>query len=277
MEENNKEVNITYETLFEMLRREKDKEELQKLSSSFFADVIVYLEDKKKSLNDMTLQSFEDKRKFEDEVENIRRILKDLYERREKKIVNLALNISRTKSNLIDTSSLLNEEKSLFDSLIRNLDYGRESILNMLLKSKSPEFRQPKVEEPKPATEENKEVSETQGVSDDAQKAPLSDKPTEQSSPEQQPSPEITTPVPSIKEEQSHPESQDSPTPEQPKQEVKEEKSTKMIRFTNAVPKFVGKELEEYGPFDQEDVANLPAEIAKVLIEKGRAEEIEEQ
>ena len=99
--ENNKEVNITYETLFEILRREKDKEELQKLSDSFFSDVIAYLEDKNKALKDVTLQSFADKKKFDEELENIKKILKDLYERREKKIVNLALNISRTKSNLI--------------------------------------------------------------------------------------------------------------------------------------------------------------------------------
>ncbi|MBW2980185.1 hypothetical protein KY360_02090 [Candidatus Woesearchaeota archaeon] len=224
--ENNKEVNITYETLFEILRREKDKEELQKLSDSFFSDVIAYLEDKKKALSDATLQSFGDKKKLEDELGNIRRILKDLYERREKKIVNLALNISRTKSNLIDTSALLNEEKSLFDSLIRNLDYGRESILNNLLESKTPGFEQPKVEEPK-----------TKDVQTDA-------------APKEEPKEEAS-------KEENH-------------------KNTKMVRFTNAVPKFVGKELEEYGPFEEEDVANLPTEIANVLIEKGRVEEIKE-
>ena len=134
--ENNKEVNITYETLFEILRREKDKEELQKLSDSFFNDVIIYLEDKKKALSDVTLQSFGDKKKLEEEFGNIKKILKDLYERREKKIVNLALNISRTKSNLIDTSGLLKEEKELFDSLMKALDNGRECIVNKLLESK---------------------------------------------------------------------------------------------------------------------------------------------
>ena len=220
--ENTKEINITYETLFEMLRREKDKEELQKLSNSFFSDVITYLEDKKKTFSDVTLESFRDKKKLEEEFENIRKILKDLYERREKKIVNLALNISRTKSNLIDTSALLNEEKELFDSLIRALDSGRESIINNLLESKLPSFEKVK-SELKTADEKNKEE-------------PL-------------------------------------------KEEIKPEegKTTKMVRFVNAVPKFVGKELEEYGPFEEEDVASLPKEIANVLIEKGRVEEIEER
>ena len=229
--ENEKEVNINYETLFEMLRREKDKEELQKLNDSFF---------------DVTLESFDDKKKAEEEFENIRKILKDLYERREKKIVNLALNISRTKSNLIDTSALLNEEKGLFDSLIQSLDIGREHILNKLLESKAPSFEQPKVEVPS-SDEKKQEESpkeESAGTTEGtqvAQEAPVSE-------PQKQ--------------------AEESP---------KEIKPTKMIRFVNAVPKFVGKELEEYGPFEEEDVANLPTELANVLIEKGRAEEIQEQ
>ena len=38
---------------------------------------------------------------------NAKRIIKDIYERREKKILNIALIKSRTKSDVIDTSSLL--------------------------------------------------------------------------------------------------------------------------------------------------------------------------
>jgi hypothetical protein len=52
------------------------------------------------------------------------------------------------------------------------------------------------------------------------------------------------------------------------------ETETKLVRFLHAVPKFVGKELEEYGPFAEEDIANLPSEIADVLINKERVEEI---
>jgi len=33
-------------------------------------------------------------------------------------------------------------------------------------------------------------------------------------------------------------------------------------------------ELEEYGPFQEEDIANLPSEIADLLISKGKVEEI---
>ena len=46
------------------------------------------------------------------------------------------------------------------------------------------------------------------------------------------------------------------------------------IKFLSSVPKFVGRELEIYGPFQPEDIANLPKPIADVLIMKGRAEQI---
>jgi len=43
-----KEVNITYETLFELMRREKMREDLQEISPSFFDDVLEYLIEKQK-------------------------------------------------------------------------------------------------------------------------------------------------------------------------------------------------------------------------------------
>jgi len=58
---------------------------------------------------------------------------------------------------------------------------------------------------------------------------------------------------------------------------VAAKRDTKTVRFLSAVPKFVGRELEEYGPFFAEDIASLPAVIADILVKKGRAEEISEE
>ena len=38
---------ITYETLYELLMREKSRAEIQKLDNDFFNDVIKYIKDKK--------------------------------------------------------------------------------------------------------------------------------------------------------------------------------------------------------------------------------------
>ena len=81
----NKEIVISYETLFELLRREKEREALQKLNDSFFEDVVNYINEKKKSLaENESSSSFGERDKIDQQIRNIKKILKELYERREK-------------------------------------------------------------------------------------------------------------------------------------------------------------------------------------------------
>jgi DNA replication initiation complex subunit (GINS family) len=207
-----KEINITYETLFELLKREKDLTDLQKIEPTFFNDFVDYLNEKKNMLGkEDTLFSYDEKKKVEKQIENAKRLAKEIYERREKKILNIALTKSRTKSNVIDTSSLLENEKRLLDETVKVLDVFRNDVINTILDGKH-------------ASKITMQKEET------VEKAA----------------------------------------------ETKEDKTTKLVRFLYSVPKFIGKELEEYGPFAEEDIANLPAEIADVLISKEQVEEIKE-
>ncbi len=48
-----------------------------------------------------------------------------------------------------------------------------------------------------------------------------------------------------------------------------------LIRFLRATPPLVGVDLINYGPFGEEDIANLPQENAKILIIEKFAEKIE--
>ncbi|MBN2112222.1 DNA replication complex GINS family protein [Candidatus Woesearchaeota archaeon] len=211
-------MNITYETLFEVLRIEKNRDDLQELPPSFFDDVLQYLREKQQifdeSLVKEDLFSATEREKISNELGNLRRMLKETYERREKKIINMALNKSRTKSNIIDTSRLLKEETAFFDQIVDTLDRFRKGILlNMF------DLRQPFIEESKLQPNGSSSAGENK---------------------------------------------------------EKEKKDTKLVRFLHPIPKFIGKELEVYGPFEEEDMANLPVEIADVLIGKGRAEEVSE-
>lgn len=218
------EIVITYETLFELLQREKERPDLQKLEPAFFADTIIYIKEKKKILmakNDSPFAS-EEKKKTERQLENIYKILKELYERREKKIINLALDKSRTQSHLIDTGALLKEEKVVFDALTNILNTYRDAILHSVLNEKAP-FMQ--------ITEDRKEDIK-------------------------------------LKEDFKR---DDFKTASELK------RTTKLVRFLCHIPKFVGTELEEYGPFGEEDIANLPIEIADVLLGKEKVEEIKEE
>jgi DNA replication initiation complex subunit (GINS family) len=121
------EITITFETLFDLLRREKSREELQKLSDTFLDDVKRYIEEKAQVQN--TMNVFSEQEQTRRQLENVRRILRELYERREKKILMLAINKSRTGSNVIDTRALLPEEQQLYADLVSVLDFSRNRIL----------------------------------------------------------------------------------------------------------------------------------------------------
>lgn len=218
------EVVIAYETLFEILKRERERADLQKLEPTFFTDTINYIKEKKKIMEAKSDSPIvlEEKKKTERQLENIYKIIKDIYERREKKIISMAFDKSRTRSILIDTTALLKEEKVVFEALTNLLDTYRGAILYNVLNEQLP-FMQPM-----PAVEASQAAHDFKSAS------------------------ELKRPI-----------------------ELK--KTTRLVRFVHAIPKFVGPELEEYGPFGEEDIANLPKEIVDVLISKGNAEEIKEE
>ncbi len=162
-----KDIKITYETLFELLRREKNREELQKLDNTFYIDVINYLKDKFDLLAkpQKDLFSITEKEKITRELRNIQKILRELYERREKKIISMALNKSRTNSDLIDTNNLLKEEFFFFNSLTNTLDVFRKGVILNILDGKLPvideehtiKIEEEEKEETKEEVEEEKE------------------------------------------------------------------------------------------------------------------------
>lgn len=207
-------IQITYDTLIDISRRERSKPELQKLESTFYQDILEYLKDKHTILED--LRNREDqfandasRQNTEDQITNARKLIRDIYERRERKIIEMALGKSRTGSEVIDTSALLEEETRFFELCVKLFNKYRSSVLHSLLSLKPIKHEAP-------------------------------------------------------------------PTPEPSKQTsaVEPKKGDIVLRFLHGVPKFVGTDMAVYGPYEAEDVAKLAPEIAKVLIEKGRAEEI---
>src|SRR3990172_1372850 len=143
MEQTAKEVVLTYETLYELLRREKSREELQKLDEGFIKDTLNYLREKQQAYddnltkNDIFSQSERDKLHIQ--IANIRKILKDLYDIRERKIINMAINKSRTNSHIVDTQNLLSQEQVMFESLHSVLSQYRTGILHRMLELREPD------------------------------------------------------------------------------------------------------------------------------------------
>jgi len=226
--ESAKEVNITYETLFEVLKKERDMADLQKLEPNFFSNFVDYLNEKRKMMEkEDSIFSYDEKKKVERQIDNAKRMIKELYERREKKIINIALIKSRTKSNVIDTSSILENEKKFLEEVENLLNKYRDSVMQNIIEGRGiPHLRPNFVEIPKEQGNLERSIGQADKNFLDA-------------------------------------------TGKEP-----EKKDMKLVRFLCPVPKFVGKELEEYGPFSEEDIANLPSEIADLLAAKGRVEEI---
>lgn len=233
------EVKITYEMLFELLRREKSRDELQKLDDGFFQHIYGYIKEKKQP----TLETDpEEAIKSRILLENVHRLVVELYQRREKKIVEMALIKSRTKHSTISTQTLLETEKSFFNTLVLLLDDSRQKVLHTALhltKVVSLESV------PLPNT-----IVEPSSVSPLVAATSLSQA--------QVSSDVISTPP------ESHP--QDISV-------VSSAAQLKKVIFKESVPKLIGEELEPYGPFNPGDTAELPLKLAQVLIEKEHAQE----
>lgn len=196
---------ITYEILFDLLREEKGTNSLVKLDKDFYDKVAKYLAEKKAILESQekkaSVFTASETLKTKKQLDNIQRILREFYERREFKIIDLALFQSRT-SEVVDLSIMLDIEKEFYFAVLESLNLFRREILMSLLEAKTPKI----------------------------------------------PSREALKPNADV-------------TP----------KELKTVRFVQAVPKFVGTDLNVYGPFEEEDVASLPKAVADVLIKKEKA------
>jgi len=188
---------VTYEQLFDTLRREKSRDELQVLEDGFYPAVKVFLRQKEDEAGrDGTMTA----QKARIEYQNTQRIIHELYDRRERKILTLAMHKIRTQAAIVEREALQPEEHLLFDDIVARLLGTRSTIFD----------------------------------------GPVPDIPPPVEEPEELPEP---------------------PTGE----------TVVRVTFSSNVPKFVGKDMTMYGPFEQGDSASLPESVAKILVEKGRA------
>ncbi len=306
-------VKITYETLFDLLRREQSHAELQMLDENFYNDVISYLKEKQAIIENKGDQSelfgASEGEKVKIQFENVKKIIKELYEKREKKILQLALNKVRTGSNIIDTSTLLKEEQKIFEDTALLLSRYKSAILERLLRLQEPDLNgvalpsqsssmsptaSPAVAdspeplssnlEPKTASVEEKkepeDVTSAKPEEETEQDREAAKEPELPLEPEDERASEQVSEQVKTATEETPAQTEANPTEKEvveEAEEISEEEyaETKIVRILSPVPKFVGKEKEIYGPFEEDEVANLPAIIADILVKKGRAEEMQ--
>ncbi len=228
------EVIITYETLFDILRKEKSKSELQQLPADFYGQVVGYI----RELHDLVEASggiaAPGSQKSLVQLRNAQKILRELYERRERKILEMALNRARTESNIVDTGTLLAQERPFYEESAAALTTNKSALLEPVLRGEAPAgVTVPPRGEP------------GSGRGEQSDERPEASRPSLAAA--------IVDP--------------NAPTPE----EVAVKESCK-VKFIVAVPKFLGLHGEVHGPFEPGETATLQGKIAAVLLKKKRVE-----
>jgi DNA replication initiation complex subunit (GINS family) len=182
---------ITYQTIYDLLRKEKYSEELQTLPKNFFKEVAEYIKDKKQIISREGDMFSEAIAKTKKQLDNTISLIKELMLRRKKKILNLAFLAAETGISKKDFENMLPREKELFEVVTREIERATKNMNNLL-----------------------------NGY-------------------------------------------------------VEKELKNKLVRFKADVQNFMDTEGNILGPFKKGDLANLPSEIAKILIQDDKAEVVE--
>ena len=123
---------ITYNELYEALRKERYSEQLQPIPKRFVVEVAAYLKDKKEIANkdndDFSETILKTKKQFENSVS----IFRELILRRKKKILDLAFVAAETGISKRDFENMLAIEKEIFDGIMQSLERGDKKIGELL-------------------------------------------------------------------------------------------------------------------------------------------------
>jgi len=123
---------LTYNDLYEILRKEKYAEPLQVLPKGFISEFIEYLNEKKaESLKDDSL--FVDAViKSKKQLENSISLFKELMLRRKKKLLNLVFVATETGIMKRDYENMLPFERDVFDKLLKSFEEGDKELAKVM-------------------------------------------------------------------------------------------------------------------------------------------------
>lgn len=115
---------ITFELIRKIQREEQKSPKLTKLPENFYQNVSNYLQQKR-----ILIEKMED-RMASIEIKNIERLIEDIFEIRERKILNQSLIAVRSR---MPVDTLTDEEKIFFDQIVYGLKQRREEVLKPLM------------------------------------------------------------------------------------------------------------------------------------------------
>lgn len=120
---------LTYNDIYELLRKEKYSDGLQKLPKSFVQEFSVFMADMRKTLGSIEKDAFaDDVLREKRQYENAMALFKELMLRRKRKILDLVFVAAETGIMKRDFNDMLHFEKDLFEQLVLAIDSADKSL-----------------------------------------------------------------------------------------------------------------------------------------------------
>jgi len=126
---------ITYNDIYEAAKKERFSEQLQKLPKNFILDIANYLKEKKEMASKEDDIFSDVIIKTKKQLENALTLFKELMLRRRKKILTLVLVANETGISKKDFENMFDFEKSVFEELMKCIDFSDKQI-NQILNGK---------------------------------------------------------------------------------------------------------------------------------------------
>lgn len=127
---------FSYDDIYNIIRTEKFSSELLNITAHDLRKIREYLRNKQNLLKKQTdspqIFSSQKRAKVQLEIDNTLRTLKDLYDYREKKVINRAVFSVRDGSVLKDTTNMLKHEVEFYNVLLKVIPQHRKSFFDIL-------------------------------------------------------------------------------------------------------------------------------------------------
>ena len=227
---------LTYETLYDILRKEKQESNLAKLDSDINKMFVTYLKSKISIFKKYRVSMSSGKKEYaKKQINNIRRLYKELLEKREKKILELAYLRSKmsVKEPINNIENILEEERKLLQKIETILIDNRENLILPIVNGKMP---QPTIDNTPNPKQNNSDINNNGNNNNDN--------------------------------------NQNNNSNNQNTTNTNNSTENITIRLTKDVPKFYGEDLTIYGPYNIGDIVNIPRQLANILTNKDNAKEI---
>lgn len=124
---------ITYNDIFEALRKEKYSEKLQPLPKKFVSEVSGYISDKRRIVANESDMFSDEIVKTKKQMENSKSIFDELMLIRKKKLLNLVFVASETGISKADFESMLDFEKELFDKTMESVKEAEKKLSSQFI------------------------------------------------------------------------------------------------------------------------------------------------